>query len=95
MKTLITTALLLIATSSFAQDAPKKALSDDAIAKILIKESIADYPGNCACPYNTTRNGSRCGKRSAYSKPGGADPLCYRRDVTDAMIEAYRAQEAE
>lgn len=24
------------------------------------------YPGNCACPYNHARNGSRCGGRSAY-----------------------------
>jgi len=36
------------------------------------------------------RNGRRCGGNSAYSKPGGASPLCYARDVTDEMVERYR-----
>ncbi|MBI4817562.1 MAG: hypothetical protein HY791_14975 [Deltaproteobacteria bacterium] len=65
-------------------------LSDDQVAKILIKESIDNYPGNCPCPYNVDRAGRSCGRRSAYSKPGGYSPLCYRKDVTDPMIEAYR-----
>lgn len=68
----------------------KKKLSDDQIAKILIRQSIIGYSGNCPCPYNTTSRGHRCGGRSAYSRPGGASPLCFRRDVTDAMIERYR-----
>lgn len=38
------------------------------------------------------RNGSRCGARSAYSRPGGRAPLCYPSDVTDAMVEKYRKQ---
>lgn len=71
---------------------PKKAkLTDKQIKKILIKESIADYPGNCPCPYNRASNGSRCGKRSAYSRDGGYAPLCYERDVTAEMVAAYRA----
>lgn len=65
-------------------------LTDDAIAKKLIQNSINNYSGNCACPYNQTRNGSRCGKRSAYSKPGGYSPLCYRKDVTDSMIQRWK-----
>jgi hypothetical protein len=36
------------------------------------------------------RNGRACGGRSAYSRPGGASPLCYPGDVTTAMIESYR-----
>jgi hypothetical protein len=36
------------------------------------------------------RNGRACGGRSAYSRPGGAAPLCYPTDVTAAMIDAYR-----
>jgi hypothetical protein len=36
------------------------------------------------------RNGKLCGGRNAYSRPGGAAPLCYPTDVTPAMIEAYR-----
>ena len=46
-----------------------------------IAESIAAYSGVCACPYNRASNGSKCGKRSAWSKPGGAEPLCYESDI--------------
>ena len=34
-------------------------------------------PGSCDCPYDYTSSGSRCGGRSAYSRPGGASPVCY------------------
>lgn len=64
--------------------------TDAEIRQILIEESINSYSGNCPCPYNRASNGSRCGKRSAYSRPGGAEPLCYDRDVTDGMIERFR-----
>lgn len=64
--------------------------SDASIKRQLIQDSIAEYPGNCPCPYNTARNGSSCGRRSAYSRPGGAAPLCYPRDITDEMIQEYR-----
>ena len=47
----------------------------------LINESIAKYPGQCPCPYSIMTNGYRCGKRSAYSKPGGYEPLCYESDI--------------
>ena len=77
---------------AFTADAEgkKKALSDAQVRQILIDESIAAYSGNCPCPYNTARNGSRCGKRSAYSREGGAAPLCYPKDVTDEMVKQYR-----
>ena len=65
-------------------------LTDAQIKKILIAESIAAYPGPCPCPYNTAQNGSSCGRRSAYSRPGGAAPLCYPRDVTADMVAEYR-----
>jgi hypothetical protein len=47
----------------------------------IIQESIAQYPGKCPCPYSIMSNGKKCGKRSAYSKPGGYEPLCYVSDV--------------
>lgn len=68
----------------------KAELSDAKIRQILIAESRAEYSGNCPCPYDTDRAGRRCGKRSAYSRPNGAAPLCYDRDVTPEMIRAYR-----
>jgi hypothetical protein len=55
-----------------------------------ISASIAAYKGNCPCPYNVDRRGHRCGARSAYSRPGGAMPLCYERDVTQQMVDDYR-----
>lgn len=64
--------------------------SDDEVARRLIAESIASYPGNCPCPYNSARNGSACGRRSAYSKPGGYAPLCYRQDISHEDIARYR-----
>lgn len=67
-------------------------LSDDAIAQVLIDRSMASYSGNCPCPYNSASNGSRCGGRSAYSRPGGASPLCYKADVSADSIKRYRAQ---
>lgn len=70
-----------------AKPAPK---SDAAIRQLIINESIASYPGNCPCPYNAARNGSRCGGRSAYSRPGGYAPKCYASDVSTAEVAAYR-----
>lgn len=52
----------------------------------LIRDSRLRYRGSCACPYDTDRAGRRCGGRSAYSRPGGASPLCYEHDVTPEMI---------
>ncbi len=63
---------------------------NQAIINKIIRESIARYPGSCPCPYSKTVRGYRCGKRSAYSKPGGYSPLCYKSDVTSRQIQAYR-----
>jgi len=60
------------------------------IIQNIISESIANYSGNCPCPYNRASNGSSCGRRSAYSKVGGYAPVCYAQDVTPAMISTYK-----
>lgn len=36
--------------------------------------------GRCDCPYDEMRNGRSCGGRSAWSKPGGRQPVCYVGD---------------
>lgn len=82
--------VILVLVAALVAAADDRGLSDDEIREILIQRSIASYSGNCPCPYNRASNGSRCGKRSAYSRPGGASPLCYPSDVTDAMVERYR-----
>ncbi len=64
--------------------------SNSNIKQKIIKFSLSSYRGNCPCPYNTDRAGRRCGGRSAYSRPGGASPICYESDVTDKMVENYR-----
>ncbi len=36
--------------------------------------------GSCDCPYDTDKRGNSCGRRSAYSRPGGRSPICYESD---------------
>lgn len=71
----------------------QSSLSDANIKDILIKRSLSLYRGSCPCPYNSASNGSKCGKRSAYSRPGGASPLCYKQDVSNVMVADYRARQ--
>ena len=66
------------------------AQSEAEVKQRIIRESIAAYPGPCACPYSVMRNGRSCGGRSAYSRPGGHAPICYPSDVTRDQIEAWR-----
>lgn len=81
---------LLSAPAAHPKQPPQP--SDADIRHLIIQESIASYPGPCACPYSSARNGSRCGRRSAYRRPGGYPPLCYDRDVSDEQVRAYRQE---
>jgi hypothetical protein len=67
-----------------------KQATDAEIRQYLISESIAAYPGTCPCPYFADRAGRSCGRRSAYSRPGGYSPLCYESDVTAVQIREAR-----
>jgi hypothetical protein len=83
-------ALLALASLAFGETP----LTDQQVAMTIVAASRAAYyrTGHpCACPEDLARNGSRCGKRSAYSRPGGAEPYCYVTDVPKEKIEAYRA----
>lgn len=73
---------LFFGSSAFASDAN--------IKQKIMDESINSYDGNCPCPYNVARNGSSCGRRSAYSRAGGESPICYVKDVTKEMIREYK-----
>lgn len=64
--------------------------NDAQIKRLIIRESIRQYPGNCPCPYSFDRAGRSCGARSAWSKPGGYSPICYESDITREMVERYR-----
>lgn len=67
----------------------KPTLDRSAAVQQIIASSISSYGGRCPCPYSTDRAGRSCGRRSAYSRPGGAAPLCYPSDVTNAMIQQW------
>jgi hypothetical protein len=69
---------------------PAAKATDVEIRDQLVARSIEAYSGSCPCPYNVDRGGRRCGARSAYSRPGGASPLCFATDVSDRMITEYR-----
>lgn len=60
------------------------------IKQQIINESINNYSDNCPYPYNRASNGSKCGKRSAYSRAGGYSPICYPSDVTEKMLIRYQ-----
>lgn len=64
------------------------AQSRDVIVHRIIDASRASYQGACPCPYDRARDGTECGRRSAYDKAGGI--FCYPRDVTERDIERYR-----
>jgi hypothetical protein len=80
-------AILALCPPVNAQD---RAISDQEIVLAILAQSKIGYAGSCPCPENTDRAGRRCGKRSAYSRPGGEAPLCYTSDVTAEMIAAFR-----
>ena len=91
-RTAVSVGLLLMTSLAFLSlpASAKTGLTNSEIAKILIAKSRSEYSGNCPCPYDTDRRGHSCGKRSAYSRPGGEEPLCYEKDVPPSMIEEYR-----
>lgn len=70
-------------------------LTDLEVRLLLIDESIAAYEGACPCPYSIARDGTECGARSAYSREGGAAPLCFPEDVTDEVVQGWRDEHAE
>lgn len=78
---------LTIANPAFAKES---GLPVEQVKQLIIEESISEYPGTCACPFNRASNGSKCGKRSAWSKAGGYSPICYKDEVTKEMVDDWR-----
>ena len=79
--------VLGLASSTYAAT-----MSDAQVRQAIIRESLTSYPGTCPWPYNTDRAGRSCGRRSAYSRPGGYSPICYETDVTPQMVSRFRAE---
>lgn len=87
-----------VSTQSVVAKRSIAAPSSGAIAKAkraLIAQSIAAYPGTCPCEYSRNRAGRRCGRTSAWSKPGGYEPLCYESDVTRSHLKAFFARQGK
>lgn len=89
MRAIAAVVFAAISSNAFAQ----AALTDDQIRAAIIQVSRNNYYATghpCACPYDHARNGSICGGRSAYSRPGGAEPKCYPKDVAKSEIDFFR-----
>ncbi len=82
--------LSLVLCWTSAAEAKRQKQTDDEIRQHIIDDSIAAYPGVCACPFNATRNGSRCGGRSAWSRQGGYAPVCYKKEVSKESVDEWR-----
>jgi hypothetical protein len=54
-----------------------------------------EHSGNCACPYDTAADGSRCGARSAWSRPDGASPNCDYNLITTPDFDDRWEQERQ
>lgn len=67
------------------------AQSEARVKRQIIEESIAAYGRQCPCPYSIARDASSCGGRSAYSRTGGAAPVCFPSDISHDQVEAWRA----
>lgn len=92
LHTLVVSCVMVMSVFATNSSQAKTAISDAQVKQRIIEESIAEYPGTCACPFNHARNGSSCGKRSAWSKAGGYSPICYANEVTPQMIKDWRKQ---
>jgi hypothetical protein len=85
-------ALGALVFSAFVAAIAHATLSDAQVRERIVQESLASYPGNCPCPYNTDRAGRSCGARSAWSKAGGYSPICYESEVTPDQVREWRAR---
>lgn len=64
-----------IAGKSSAESSPAVSPSPTSEGLTPLREPVS---GSCECPYDTDKRGRSCGRRSAYSRPGGSAPACYR-----------------
>ena len=66
-------------------------LADDRIRQAIIAESIRQYGGECAYPFQVDRHGRICGKRAGtLLGPRHPKPFCTPADVSDDKVKAWR-----
>jgi hypothetical protein len=66
-------------------------MTDSEVRRAIILDSIKAYTGECPCPYSRTDDGFRCGDKSKAKQGERPKPVCYPEDVTNEMVERYRA----
>jgi len=93
VRTTILVVIILVTNIAYGRDAEPTGLTDDQIRQRLITDSMNEHRGPCPCPYSKTRAGGLCGDRSAYSRPGGATPLCHPEDISPEIVNGYRLLE--
>jgi hypothetical protein len=70
-----------------AQPKARPAVASPDIKSTIVAASIFGYEKPCPCPYS--KDGT-CGNQSAWSRGGGANPLCYRSEVTAEDVKRWR-----
>ena len=82
--------LILAGCASQAEPRPTPVSAPRDIRAEIVAASVFGYEVNvnkpCPCPYS---RGGTC-KQNAYVTPGGAEPRCYKTDVTPADIKRWR-----
>lgn len=53
------------------------------------------YGGQCGCPDDLDERGQICGERSAYTRSGGARPICDPSAIPDHHLAIIRARIVE
>lgn len=65
--------------------------TDAEFRQMMIRASIRAYSDSCVCPHSLASDGSQCSEQNVYSEAEGDKPLCFERDVDEAMVEEFRS----
>lgn len=90
--------IVVAAAIPSSTDSPReRARKSGIVSGYLSEDSVSDTPntpstpinnsGNCYCPYDIAKDGTRCGARSAWSKPSGSIPSCSYLRLTPQDFE--------
>lgn len=60
-----------------SEPAPAPAPAPQTTTRAPVRNPVS---GSCDCPYDLMSNGRECRGNSAYSQPGGRNPICYTTD---------------
>lgn len=80
--------IVVAAAMPSSSDSPReRARKSGIVSGYLSEEKTEEYIGNCMCPYDLADDGTRCGSRSAWSKPKGETPQCDYSKITHQDID--------